>query len=108
MLVIVCNKGGTILITMATLTDSLEDISNFNNKHGMIHKRTRRDSDSGAENDLVVHSLKVKRVKSAGTRRQSFIVKSKEMKAYFRLLGKWITPRQSLAPARERRAESVA
>jgi len=93
---------------MATLTDSLEDISNFNNKHGMIHKRTRRDSDSGAENDLVVHSLKVKRVKSAGTRRQSFIVKSKEMKAYFRLLGKWITPRQSLAPARERRAESVA
>ncbi|KAI0211734.1 Speedy protein 1-B [Lamellibrachia satsuma] len=71
---------------MATLTDSLEDISNFNSKHATLHKRTRRDSDSGAENDLIVHSLKVKRVKSTGIRRQSFIVKSKEMKAYFRLL----------------------
>lgn len=86
----VYSKVDTVLISMATLTDSLEDISNFNSKHATLHKRTRRDSDSGAENDLIVHSLKVKRVKSTGIRRQSFIVKSKEMKAYFRLLGKWV------------------
>ena len=76
---------------MATMTDPLDDKSRLNKKHVMIHKRIRRDSDSGAENDIIVHNhtLKVKRVKSGGIRRQSFIVKSKEMKAYFRLLGKW-------------------
>ena len=82
---------------MATTTDSLEDMSCLilHKKHVTIHKRIKRDSDSGAENDIIVHNqtLKVKRVKSGGTgiRRQSFIVKSKEMKAYFRLLGKWFS-----------------